>query len=109
VFCPCGHSSKLAIHSVNSQLAAHDSKEDEVYERPADDTRAAELWMNASLWLKVDKLAHIHTGIIHALKKELEQMTGDLSLLSWHNHAVTEFGSDFVPCQGRPYQTDGRT
>ena len=30
--------------------------EDKIYEQPADESRAPELWLNSSLWMKVEKL-----------------------------------------------------
>lgn len=33
--------------------------EDKIYESPADESRAPELWHNSSLWLKVERLLYI--------------------------------------------------
>ncbi|KAF2684257.1 hypothetical protein K458DRAFT_389463 [Lentithecium fluviatile CBS 122367] len=58
---------------------------------PGDDTRAAELWANASLWLKVDKLAHIHVEIIRTLKKDLERMSEGRLQQNWFDPAMNKF------------------
>lgn len=34
--------------------------EDQIYEQPADETRAPELWTSSALWLKYDKLLYFH-------------------------------------------------
>ena len=38
--------------------------EDKVYERPNDETHAAELWSNSAHWLKVEKVATHHTRVV---------------------------------------------
>ena len=34
--------------------------EDKIYESPADESRAPELWYNSSAWLKIERLVYIH-------------------------------------------------
>jgi Mg2+ and Co2+ transporter CorA len=50
--------------------------EDHIYENPADETRAPELWMNSSLWMKVEKLIYTHLDVIKDLAPRLEELTG---------------------------------
>lgn len=50
--------------------------EDKIYEQPADETRAPELWANSSLWLKMEKLMFLHIDIIKELKVRLRDLTG---------------------------------
>ncbi|KAK4938686.1 hypothetical protein LTR28_009549 [Elasticomyces elasticus] len=38
--------------------------EDKIYENPADESRAPELWTNSSHWLKAEKLMWIHIDVI---------------------------------------------
>lgn len=49
--------------------------EDKIYEAPADETRAPELWANANMWLRCEKLANIHLNIAKELRSKLSDMT----------------------------------
>ncbi|KAF1983503.1 hypothetical protein K402DRAFT_396522 [Aulographum hederae CBS 113979] len=51
--------------------------EDKIFENPADESRAPELWTNSSQWLKVEKLGMVHLNIIRELQGQLKEMTGD--------------------------------
>ncbi|QSS59042.1 hypothetical protein I7I51_08474 [Histoplasma capsulatum] len=53
--------------------------EDKIYEEPADETRAPELWLNSSIWLKVEKLLFIHIDIIKEMRPRLRELDGILS------------------------------
>jgi hypothetical protein len=48
--------------------------EDKIYENPADESRAPELWTNSSLWLKVERLLSIHTDIIKEMRNHLREV-----------------------------------
>lgn len=50
--------------------------EDKIYEQPADETRAPELWANSSLWLKVEKLMFLHIDIVKEMSVRLRELTG---------------------------------
>ncbi|KAG5293831.1 hypothetical protein I7I50_04373 [Histoplasma capsulatum G186AR] len=52
--------------------------EDKIYEEPADETRAPELWLNSSIWLKVEKLLFIHIDIIKEMRPRLRELDDDL-------------------------------
>ncbi|KAK2809675.1 hypothetical protein FQN49_008596, partial [Arthroderma sp. PD_2] len=52
--------------------------EDKIYERPADETRAPELWNNSSIWLKVEKLLFIHLDIVKDMITRLQDLTDDI-------------------------------
>ncbi|TPX26586.1 hypothetical protein DIZ76_012048 [Coccidioides immitis] len=52
--------------------------EDKIYEQPADETRAPELWANSNLWLKMEKLMFLHIDIIKELKTRLRDLTDDM-------------------------------
>lgn len=52
--------------------------EDKIYEQPADETRAPELWANSSLWLKVEKLMFLHIDIVKEMSVRLDELTGEL-------------------------------
>ncbi|KAI2001721.1 hypothetical protein LOZ39_005434 [Ophidiomyces ophidiicola] len=52
--------------------------EDKVYEQPADETRAPELWTNSKLWLKMEKLMFLQVDIIKELKIRLRELTDDM-------------------------------
>ncbi|PSN64316.1 hypothetical protein BS50DRAFT_575766 [Corynespora cassiicola Philippines] len=49
--------------------------EDKIYENPADESRAPELWTNASLWLKVERLLYLHTDIVKEMRNHLRQLS----------------------------------
>lgn len=49
--------------------------EDKIYDQPADETRAPELWMNSSQWLKVEKLMFIHIDVVKELRTRLSELT----------------------------------
>ncbi|KAI9697527.1 MAG: hypothetical protein M1820_007793 [Bogoriella megaspora] len=52
--------------------------EDKIYESPADESRAPELWTNSSLWLKVEKLITIHVDTAKEMQAQLEDIVEDL-------------------------------
>lgn len=51
--------------------------EDKIYENPADESRAPELWTNSSLWLKVERLMYIHVDIIKEMRNHLKEVAGE--------------------------------
>ncbi|KAF2807640.1 uncharacterized protein BDZ99DRAFT_61992 [Mytilinidion resinicola] len=51
--------------------------EDKIYENPADESRAPELWTNSSLWLKVERLMYIHVNIIKEMKNHLKELADE--------------------------------
>jgi len=51
--------------------------EDKIYEEPADETRAPELWTNASCWLKVERLAGLHTNMAKEMQSSLRELTSE--------------------------------
>ena len=53
------------------------AKEDKIYEEPADESRAPELWTNSSQWLRVEKLMSIHTDVVKELRNHLFDLTDD--------------------------------
>ncbi|KAF2111830.1 hypothetical protein BDV96DRAFT_634593 [Lophiotrema nucula] len=60
--------------------------EDQVYESPAepDETRAASLWTNASLWLTLEKLLGEHSDVQYALNSSLAEVVQDTAMKgSW--------------------------
>lgn len=50
--------------------------EDKIYEQPADETRAPELWLNSSLWLKVEKLMFVHIDVVKEMRLRLRDLAG---------------------------------
>lgn len=51
--------------------------EDKIYEEPADETRAPELWINASCWLRVERLAGLHTNVVKEMQINLRDLTAE--------------------------------
>lgn len=54
-----------------------DCLQDRIYEQPADETRAPELWTNASNWLKIERLVTIHTNIVKEMQNNLRELASD--------------------------------
>lgn len=50
--------------------------EDKIYDQPADESRAPELWSNSSAWLKMEKLLNVHISVMHEMKVRLHELTG---------------------------------
>lgn len=82
--------------------------EDKVYDQPADETRAPELWLNSSLWLKVERLIYLHIDIIKDLRPRLGELTGNdpplspVAFLSFPSTVVLVMLNSFNRrCRGR--------
>ncbi|KAL8724757.1 MAG: hypothetical protein Q9166_007771 [cf. Caloplaca sp. 2 TL-2023] len=54
-----------------------DCLQDRIYEQPADETRAPELWTNASNWLKVERLVTIHTNVVKEMQTNLRELASE--------------------------------
>ncbi|CRG82996.1 Magnesium transporter ALR1 [Talaromyces islandicus] len=52
--------------------------EDKIYDQPADESRAPELWANSSAWLKVEKLVNVHSAVMHEMQMRLHELTDDI-------------------------------
>jgi hypothetical protein len=49
-----------------------------VYDNPADESRAPELWKNSAQWLKVERLLYIHADLIKEMRTHLHELaSGD--------------------------------
>lgn len=48
--------------------------EEKIYENPADESRAPELWTNQAHWLKVDKVMWIHQDLIKELQGHMREL-----------------------------------
>ena len=51
--------------------------EDKIYEEPADESRAPELWTNSNMWLKVERLVFIHQDVVKECQTNLRELTDD--------------------------------
>ncbi len=51
--------------------------EDKIYEQPADETRAPELWTNSSMWLKVERLVSIHNAVVKEAQTHIRELTSE--------------------------------
>lgn len=51
--------------------------EDKIYDGPADETRAPELWINSSMWLKVERLISIHSAVLKEMQSHLGELSND--------------------------------
>lgn len=54
--------------------------EDKIYDGPADETRAPELWTNSSMWLKLERLVSIHSAVVKETQTNLRELTGELEV-----------------------------
>ncbi|KAL9613249.1 MAG: hypothetical protein Q9167_002209 [Letrouitia subvulpina] len=54
-----------------------DILQDKIYEQPADESRAPELWANSSLWLKMERLVAIHTEVVKEMQSNLREITSE--------------------------------
>jgi Mg2+ and Co2+ transporter CorA len=64
--------------------------EDKIYDNPADESRAPELWVNSSLWLKVERAIYTHMDVLNETRNHLADMTRD-------NQKSEEIGSRTHP------------
>ena len=48
--------------------------EDKIYENPADESRAPELWTNQAAWLKVDKVMWIHQDLVKEMQGHMREL-----------------------------------
>ena len=66
--------------------------EDKIYDSPADESRAPELWTNSSLWLKVEKLITIHKDTVKEMQAQLEDLEDTiLEHEEWIRNMPAEF------------------
>ncbi|KAF2001423.1 hypothetical protein P154DRAFT_553688 [Amniculicola lignicola CBS 123094] len=49
--------------------------EDKIYENPADESRAPELWTNSSSWLKVERVMYMHLDIVKEMRIHLKEVS----------------------------------
>lgn len=73
-------------------LMRGDLQEDKIYEHPADESRASELFTNSNMFLKVEKLMLLHTNVV----KEMQSHLADLSVMegfdnSWLVFSLADF------------------
>ena len=66
--------------------------EDKIYEMPADESRAPELWINSSMWLKVERLMLIHTDIVRECQSNLGELTDEPNMMGkWLESTPNDF------------------
>ncbi|KAF2664719.1 hypothetical protein BT63DRAFT_96732 [Microthyrium microscopicum] len=51
-----------------------DILEEKIYENPADESRAPELWANQNLWLKVEKLLYVQMEAVDSLRQYMREL-----------------------------------
>ena len=72
---------KSAVESWESFLEISNTHisilEDKIYEEPADESRAPELWTNSSQWLKVERLMFTHVDVIRQCQANLRELSDD--------------------------------
>ncbi len=66
--------------------------EDKIYESPADESRASEIWANCNAWLKVEKLINIHVDVSKELIFRLAELIDeDETPRNWLDGTVEEY------------------
>jgi hypothetical protein len=66
--------------------------EDKIYEQPADESRAPELWRNQAKWLTYEKLMYSHQDTVTDMQKFLVELDGDLSDVGqWLKEILDDF------------------
>ncbi|MCJ1308677.1 hypothetical protein MMC25_002331 [Agyrium rufum] len=66
--------------------------EDKIYEQPADESRAPELWYNSSIWLKIERLMILHSDMIRECQANLREITDDEAVDdTWLEESPGEF------------------
>ncbi|KAK8152231.1 hypothetical protein BKA80DRAFT_286370 [Phyllosticta citrichinensis] len=65
--------------------------EDKIYDNPADESRAPELWMNSSQWLKVEKLIYLHLDIAKEARIMMKELTADEGVDEWLSSVPEDF------------------
>ncbi|KAF1916411.1 hypothetical protein BDU57DRAFT_449622 [Ampelomyces quisqualis] len=69
---------KALAYNSNRFLAACETHvgilEDKIYEDPADESRAPELWKNSAQWLKVERLLYIHADMVAEMQSHLQEL-----------------------------------
>ncbi|KAK7515999.1 uncharacterized protein IWZ02DRAFT_435293 [Phyllosticta citriasiana] len=65
--------------------------EDKIYDNPADESRAPELWLNSSLWLKVEKLIYLHLDIAKETRMMMKELTADEGVDEWLSSIPEDF------------------
>ena len=48
--------------------------EDKIYENPADESRAPELWTNQAAWVKVSKIMYIHQDLVKEVQSHMKEL-----------------------------------
>jgi Mg2+ and Co2+ transporter CorA len=61
--------------TMNKCEAHVNTLEDKVYENPADESRAPELWSNSAMWLKLEKLISLHTVTVNDLQQQMRDLS----------------------------------
>lgn len=68
--------------------------EEKIYEHPADESRAPELWNNSALWLKVEKLISLQISTIGEVQNNMKELADDVEPHEeWLHHTPDEFRS----------------
>jgi len=60
------------LHVANDHVSL---LEDKIYDNPADESRAPELWTNQAFWLKVDKIMWMHQDLVREVQSHMRGMT----------------------------------
>ena len=65
--------------------------EEKIYEQPADESRADEIWLNSSNWLKVERLMLTHSNIIEQLNTNLRELVDSAADSPWLDAGTQTF------------------
>jgi hypothetical protein len=70
-----------------------------VYENPADESRAPELWKNSAQWLKVERLVYIHVDVVKEMVAHLHELAGSEADVLWLGALPDEFDKLTGQCE----------
>ncbi|KAH8727816.1 hypothetical protein GQ44DRAFT_703022 [Phaeosphaeriaceae sp. PMI808] len=71
IFKALAHNWNLFINACETHVGI---LEDKIYENPADESRAPELWKNSAQWLKVERLLYLHADIVREMSSNLHEL-----------------------------------
>ena len=65
--------------------------EEKIYEQPADESRADEIWRNSSNWLKIERLMYTHFGLVRQFNNSLKEYIEDPEEGGWLDSQTETF------------------
>ena len=67
--------------------------EDKIFEQPADESRADEIWLNSNSWLKIERLVLSHSNVVQQLNMNLRELVESAAENPWLDATTQAFES----------------